>query len=122
MLKRAIPLLHVTESSAAERFYCGQLGFRLASIYRADPQRADPAYLTIVRGDAVLHVSSFPGDGVAGGVASLVVDDVDVLHSEYVAKGVIIDLAPTDQTWGNREMYVKDADRNCQRFQPLPRP
>ena len=39
-----------------------------------------------------------------------------------VAKGVTIDLAPTDQTWSNREMYVKDADGNGPRFQPLPRP
>ena len=121
MLKRAIPLLHVTDSMAAERFYSGQLGFRLASIYRPDPQRADPAYLTIVRDEAVLHISSFSGDGVAGCVASLIVDDVDALHREYAAKGVAIDLPPTDQTWGNREMYVKDADRNCLRFQQPPR-
>jgi uncharacterized glyoxalase superfamily protein PhnB len=120
MLKRAIPLLHVTDSTAAERFYCGQLGFRLASTYRPDPQRPDPAYLSIVRDDVVLHVSSFSGDGVAGGVANLIVDDVDVLHDEYAAKGIAVDLPPTNQTWGNREMYVKDADRNCLRFLQLP--
>ena len=119
MLKRAIPLLHVTSSVAAEHSYCGQLGFRLASCYRPDPQRADPAYLSVVRDEAVLHVSSFPGDGIAGGVASLIVDDVDALHRELAAKGVGIDLPPTDQTWGNREMYVKDADRNCLRFLQL---
>jgi uncharacterized glyoxalase superfamily protein PhnB len=102
MLKRAIPLLHVTDSKAAEDFYCRQLGFRLASVYRPDPQRADPAYLTIVRDEAVVHVSSFSGDGVAGGVASVIIDDVDALHREYVAKGVGVDLPPTHQTWGNR--------------------
>ncbi len=41
---------------------------------------------------------------------------MDELHAEFVAKGVTIDLAPVDQTWGNREMYVKDADGNCIRF------
>ena len=122
MLKRAIPLLHVTDSIAAERFYCAQLGFRLVSRYRPDPQRADPAYLTIVRDEAVMHVSSFAGDGVAGGVASLIVDDVDAFHREFAARGVTIDLVPTDQTWGNREMYVKDADGNCLRFQQLSGP
>jgi uncharacterized glyoxalase superfamily protein PhnB len=42
---------------------------------------------------------------------------VDVLYAEFLAAGVVVDLPPTDQTWGNREMYVKDADRNCLRFQ-----
>ncbi len=41
---------------------------------------------------------------------------MDELHAEFVAKGVTIDLAPVDQTWGNREMDVKDADGNCIRF------
>jgi catechol 2,3-dioxygenase-like lactoylglutathione lyase family enzyme len=56
------------------------------------------------------------GDGVSGGVVYLVVDDVDALHAELVVKGVPIDLRPTDQTWGNREMYVKDPDGSNIRF------
>jgi len=34
-----------------------------------------------------------------------------------VAKGVAIAVGPVDQTWGTREMYVRDADGNCLRFQ-----
>jgi uncharacterized glyoxalase superfamily protein PhnB len=49
-------------------------------------------------------------------VVFLVVEDVDALHTELVAKGVQIDLEPTDQSWGNREMYVKDTDGNSIRF------
>ena len=64
-----------------------------------------------------LHLSSFSGDGVAGGVVNLLVDDVDALHAEFVAKGVPIAVEPVDQTWGTREMYVKDADGNSLRFQ-----
>lgn len=41
---------------------------------------------------------------------------MDALHAELVAKNVPIALVPTDQTWGNREMYVKDADGNSIRF------
>jgi len=33
-----------------------------------------------------------------------------------VAKGVAIDTGPVNQDWGNRELYVKDADRNSIRF------
>ncbi len=36
--------------------------------------------------------------------------------AELVAKGVRIDTGPVDQTWGTREMYVKDADGNNVRF------
>ena len=44
------------------------------------------------------------------------VEDVDALHAEFVARGVKIDTGPVDQTWGTREMYVKDADGNSLRF------
>ena len=44
------------------------------------------------------------------------VEDVDLLHMQLVAKGVWIDTGPVDQSWGTREMYVKDADGNSLRF------
>jgi uncharacterized glyoxalase superfamily protein PhnB len=40
------------------------------------------------------------------------VEDVDTLYAEFVAKGVPIHMPPTDQTWGNREMYIRDPDSN----------
>jgi hypothetical protein len=50
----------------------------------------------------------------------IVVDDIEALHAEFVARGVAIDLPPIDQTWGVREMYVKDSQGNALRFaQPL---
>lgn len=35
---------------------------------------------------------------------------------ELVGRGVAIHLAPTDQTWGDREMCVRDPDGNGIRF------
>lgn len=64
----------------------------------------------------MLHVSSFSGDGVAGGVASFHVRDVDTLFAEFSTKSFAIELPPYDQTWGNREMYVRDPDGNSLRF------
>ncbi len=116
MFKFAIPVLHVSDSSKAEAFYCNLLGFRRESAHRADASKADPCYMSLVRDGVWLHLSSFSGDGVSGGVVFLLVDDVDALHAELAAKGVAIDTGPIDQTWGNREMYVKDADGNCIRF------
>jgi catechol 2,3-dioxygenase-like lactoylglutathione lyase family enzyme len=116
LLKFAIPLLHVSNSAAAEDFYCNRLGFRREFAHRADDAKPDPCYMGVSRDGVWLHISSFSGDGISGGVANLIVDDVDALHAEFVAKGVQIAVGPVDQTWGTREMYVKDADGNSIRF------
>lgn len=116
MLRLAIPLLHVSSSNQADDFYCNRLGFKREFAHRAENAKPDPCYMGISRDGVWLHISSFSGDGVSGGVVNLIVDNVDALHAEFVAKNVRIDLAPIDQTWGSREMYVKDADGNTIRF------
>jgi catechol 2,3-dioxygenase-like lactoylglutathione lyase family enzyme len=117
LIKLAIPVLHVSDSAAAEDFYCNRLGFRREFAHRLDAAKPDPCYMGLSRDGVWLHVSSLSGDGVSGGVVNLVVDDVDALHAEFVAKHVPIATGPVDQTWGTREMYVKDADGNSIRFQ-----
>lgn len=116
MIKLAVPLLHVSDSAAAIEHYCGCLGFQLEFTHRPRGVETDPCYLGISRDNVWMNLSSFPGDGVAPGVANLIVDRVDALHREFIAKGVAIDLSPIDQTWGSREMYVKDRDGNSLRF------
>ncbi len=116
MLKLAVPLLHVSNSAAAEDFYCGQLGFHRKFAHRPEGVESDPCYMGLARDGVWLHLSSFSGDGVSGGVVNLIVEDVDALHAELIAKGVRIDAGPVDQTWGTREMYVKDVDGNTVRF------
>jgi len=116
VIKLAIPLLHVSDSAAAEEFYCNQPGFRREFAHRADDARTDPCYSGLTHDGVWLHLSSLPGDGVSGGVVNLLVDDVDALHVELVAKGVRIDTEPVDQTWVTREIYVKDAEGNRVRF------
>jgi catechol 2,3-dioxygenase-like lactoylglutathione lyase family enzyme len=117
VIKVAIPVLHVSNAAEAREFYCGKLGFQLEFAHRGDEALSDPCYMGVSRDGAWLHLSSFPGDGVVGGVVNFVVDSVDDLHREFLAKGVAIALEPVDQTWGTREMYVKDGDGNCLRFQ-----
>ena len=115
MFKSAIPVLHVSSSAAAEQFYCDSLGFHREFAYRPFGG-IDPCYMGLARDQARLHVSSFSGDGVCGGVVYLLVDDVDRLHEELLRKNVSIDTGPINQDWGNREMYVKDPDGNSIRF------
>jgi catechol 2,3-dioxygenase-like lactoylglutathione lyase family enzyme len=116
LLKRAIPLLRVSDSAAAEDLFCNRLGFEREFAHRADERKPDPCYMGFTRDGVLLHVSSFPGDGTSGGVVNLIVEDVDALHAELVGKGMAIDSGPVDQTWGSREMYVRDADGNSIRF------
>ena len=121
MFKAAIPVLHVSNSKAAEAFYREALGFELEFAYQVEEARPDPCYMGLQREGVRLHLSSFSGDGVAGGVVYLLVENVDELRRELASKDVPVDLEPTDQTWGNREMYVKDVDRNSIRFVQAPR-
>ena len=116
MLRRAIPVLHVKSSIAAEQYYSTGLGFRRRFAYRPDEPKSDPCYMGLERDGVVFHISSFIGDGVAGGVATFIVDDLDALHAELRERSVAIDLEPTNQSWDNREMYVRDPDGNSIRF------
>ena len=119
------------EQNVYTRYFRNVLAFRNAEAARESVARIERLYnyferlgdragqhqaMVLARDGAELHVSSFSGDGVAGGVVFLTVEDVDALHAELVAGGVSVALAPTDQTWGNREMYVKDEDGNSVRF------
>ena len=74
MLKLAIPLLHVSNSAAAERFFCDQLGFRREFAHCAGDAGSDPCYMGLSRDGVWLHVSSFSGDWISGGVVNLIVD------------------------------------------------
>ena len=116
MFQAALPVLHITSSKAAEQFYCELLGFKKEFAYRFDEAKADPCYMGVSRDKAWIHLSSFSGDGVAGGVVFLLVDDVDSLFREFTGKNVAIQLSPTNQTWNNREMYLNDPDGNSLRF------
>ncbi len=48
------------------------------------------------------------------------VADVDLLHDELVRRGAVIQLPPTDQTWGTRETGIRDPDGNVLIFATKP--
>jgi catechol 2,3-dioxygenase-like lactoylglutathione lyase family enzyme len=111
-MNAAIPVIRVSSSVAAKAFYCDKLGFVEAFAYRPDISKPDPCYMGLVRGGARVHVSSFESNGPTGMSVAFAVEDVVALHAEFLGKGVPIHMPPTDQTWGNREMYVRDPDDN----------
>ena len=119
MLESAMPLLHVSNAQSAVEFYA-RLGFRIeyahGPVVSPASPHADPCYMALSRDDVWIILSSFSGDGVAGGVVNFHLDDVDALYDEFATAEIPVDVAPVDQTWGTREMYVRDPDRNSLRF------
>ena len=116
MFQTAIPVIQVSGSVAAEKFYCNALGFTLLSSWRPDESRDDPRYMTLARDGAQLHVHSFQSGTAGAAAAYLFVDDVDSLYRELTSRGVAVSGPPIDQTWGTREIVVRDADRNVMTF------
>jgi uncharacterized glyoxalase superfamily protein PhnB len=116
MFQTAIPVIQVGGSKAAEAFYCQGLGFTLVSSWRPDETKDDPRYMTLVRDGASVHVHSFQSGTTGGAAVYVFVDDVDALYAELLAKAVPVTGPPIDQTWGPREIVVRDPDRNVLTF------
>ena len=122
MLKSAVPIIAVTDSRRVEAYYCGVLGFQLKSAYRPNPSKSDPCYLCIARDDVILHLQSFEPERAGCTDPYLWAPDVDQLHAEFSAKGAVCQLPPTNQTWGTREMGIRDPDGNVLNFGvPMPK-
>ena len=106
MLKLAIPLLHVSNPAAAEKFYCDKLGFQKTFAYRPFGEPG-PCYFGLERDGIRIHLSSFPEDGKPGSAIVLITENVDALFKEFTLKNTIIDLAPTDQSWETEKCILK---------------
>lgn len=112
MITSAVPVIAVSDSVRAEDYYCRVLGFQKMFAYRPDPSRLAPCYLGVARDGVWLHLQSFKPERAGMTDAFLWVADVDLLHAEVAARGAVIQLPPTDQTWGTRETGIRDPDGN----------
>jgi catechol 2,3-dioxygenase-like lactoylglutathione lyase family enzyme len=121
-VKRAVPILKVTNMVAALDFYCAVLGF--ATDFRYSASADGPTYAGVSLDGHQIHLSTFAGDGVRGTAVYFYVDDVDALFRQFVARGLRtpgnrdspVEEGPVDQSWGMREAYVRDPDGNALRF------
>lgn len=119
---RVVPILKVTNMEASLAFYGTTLGFATDFRFSLTPQ--GPHYAGISREGLQLHLSTFSGDSVVGAAVYCYVDDIDGLFAELVARGLKVpgnpespvEDGPVNQTWGMREFYVRDPDRNAIRF------
>ena len=121
-ITRAVPILKVTDIDAALAFYGDTLGFTTDFRFNLTPR--GPYYSGISRDGTQIHLSTFSGDGVVGTAVYCYVDDVNALFRELIERGLKVpgkpespvEDGPVDQTWGMREFYVRDPDRNTIRF------
>ena len=116
MLERAVPILQVRQSAAAEKFYCDGLGFTVLSSWPSSDPATDPRYMTFDREGARLHVHSFEGAGAGSAAVYIFVDDVDSLYAELTSRAVPVYAPPIDQEWGTREIAMRDPDGNLITF------
>jgi uncharacterized glyoxalase superfamily protein PhnB len=124
MIISAIPVIAVSDSARAEDYYCRVLGFVKMFAYPADTAttsgKPGPRYLGVARDGVWLHLQSYKPERAGMTDAFLWVADVDRLHAELSARGAIVQLPPTDQTWGTRETGIRDPDGNVLVFATKP--
>jgi catechol 2,3-dioxygenase-like lactoylglutathione lyase family enzyme len=121
-VKRVVPIIRVTNIEKAVDFYCSMLGFVADFRYAASPD--GPTYVGVSLDGSQIHLSTFAGDGLVGTATYCYVDDVDALFQRFRAAGLKtpgnpaspVEDGPVDQTWGMRELYVRDPDGNTLRF------
>jgi catechol 2,3-dioxygenase-like lactoylglutathione lyase family enzyme len=111
----AIPVLRGQHLERALRFYVDVLG--AAVLFR------EGGYAAVRWQEHVLHLSEHAGDGALGAAVVLDVGDVDAVFTALQQRGYRppgdrgpVFTAPTDQSWGTRELYVSDPDGNVLRF------
>lgn len=120
-----IPTLKSSDMDRSLAFYTGVLDFKLCGRW---PERGDPAYAELARGDDLLFLSSHSGDGTFGQAVVVTDPDVDALFAAFRVRGLDpgprpdspVHQGPLDQSWGTREFYVDDPDGHTLRFTRWP--
>jgi catechol 2,3-dioxygenase-like lactoylglutathione lyase family enzyme len=122
VLIAAIPQLFVSDISASCDFFAHKLGFTVEFVY-GEP----PFYAQVKRGGAQIalrHVDQDVMDKIALATkadvdmlaASISVDDVQALYSEFQAAQVAFHQDLRTEEWGARTFIVRDPDGNLLLF------
>jgi catechol 2,3-dioxygenase-like lactoylglutathione lyase family enzyme len=105
----AAPVLPVRDMKAAIAYYTRVLGFTPAFI-NGDAGDS-PVYAVLARDGVGVHLRPLP-TMTHGAGAVLMVERVDALYAEYVAKHAGIARAIEDSSYGLRDFTVNDPDGN----------
>ncbi|MGH7753438.1 MAG: VOC family protein [Gemmatimonadales bacterium] len=108
-------LLYVRDVDDSLRYYRDRLGFT-PSFFA--PEEGGVAGLQVGNIRMILHTDQDlrpdylqpSGERGRGVILHFEVEDVDRYHADLVGRGVEISLAPTEESWGARAMYLYDPD------------
>jgi catechol 2,3-dioxygenase-like lactoylglutathione lyase family enzyme len=118
----AVPQLFVSNLAASCAFFTDKLGFAVEFVY------GEPPFYAQVKRDgaqiALRHVDRDVMDNIAVAMkadvdmltASIPVDDVMALYSEFQAAGVAFHQELRTEPWGARTFIVRDPDGNLLLF------
>jgi catechol 2,3-dioxygenase-like lactoylglutathione lyase family enzyme len=119
---RAVPVLYSSDLNRSLAFYTGVLNFELRyPAYRELALRN--GVIDLVCDAAILQLSKHMGRNPTPSSVNLELDtppQVDELFALFTTRGLDqshrtespVHLAPLDQTWGTREVYITDPDSN----------
>lgn len=113
-LMTSCPHFLVADVRRAAEYYRDKLGFRIIGYFFEEP----PVFGMVDRDRAEIHLRR-AYDGKSGSNRERVadaldcyvrVDDVEALHVEFKERGADITLPPIVQSYGMKEIYVRDPD------------
>ena len=117
-----IPTVRCRRMETSIAFYTNVLDFECVE----HGGEGDPSFSVLMRGGALLLLSSHGGDGTFGQAIVVLTDDVDALFRRFRTRGLKtpgnpdapreVHEGPINQSWGTRELYVDDPDGNTLRF------
>jgi catechol 2,3-dioxygenase-like lactoylglutathione lyase family enzyme len=118
-----IPTVRCSNMRKSLAFYTNVLDFERID---GDDELDDPCYNLLAREGDRLILSSHRGDGMFGQAILVTTNDVDAVFRKFRSRGLQtpgnpdtpqeVHEGPIDQSWGTRELYVDDPDRNTLRF------
>jgi catechol 2,3-dioxygenase-like lactoylglutathione lyase family enzyme len=106
-IRRAMPVLRVSDPGAARAFYEGFLGFRVAMEEDGLLMLASPSVPTTQLILAWPSESAMDPDVLSLDV-SIEVADVDAAYADAQARGLEIVRSIRDEPWGIRRFFVRD--------------
>lgn len=118
-LAAATPIVFVADVARAAGFYCEFLGFAIDFLHGAPP-----FYGAVSRDAACLHLrhvgrpnfAELAAHEPALILASIAVDDVEVLFAEFTGAGVEVAQPLVRHPWGGTDFHVRDPDGNVLSF------
>jgi catechol 2,3-dioxygenase-like lactoylglutathione lyase family enzyme len=112
LLGAPTPILRSFDEARTRAFYLEFLGFETEFEHRFEAGL--PLYMSVRRGDCILHLSEHYGDGSPGSAVRIPVDDVAAYVAALRAKnfGNARPGEPEQMPWGSREITITDPAGN----------